>query len=496
MPGAVPSAAKACPGCGRHAGGTACGFCGVAVAPGGFTVERVIKQGPHGRVYLARDAQGAAVALKELQFAAVPGAQEIDAFQREAEVLKTLRHPAIPRFVSSFQQGEGAFLRLYLASEFIDGESLATRLAERGRLPEDELLRLLTEGLHILQYLHGLPHPVLHRDLKPDNILLRPAGDVVLVDFGSARRLSGSRTHGATLAGTFGYMPIEQLGGSVDATSDLYALGATLLHAATGWAPDALMDDDFRLRVPLAVPERVRHVIAGMVQPRRDRRFPSAAAALAALRAGPKPRHRFGRAVAVGLGAGILVVGAARVATPSSDPAAPPMPAARPRVPGGPQSPSHWFQMAKPSCNSLEVAHLMARMPPMPGTDGAGFAATCYALAGRIDDARRTIAALPAAERPRATGVLFGLADVVADAGDDVAAAPMMNLILEFSPDHVQAMYHAGLSEYALGRPKAAAPLLERFLTLYLSEDGFRRNAVTALERIARGLPPINGPRH
>src|SRR5437868_5226569 len=123
MAATAQSTSAACAGCGRNAAGSTCTFCGIALAPGGFVVERVVKQGPHGRVYRARDAEGQAVALKELQFAAVPGAQEIDAFQREAQVLKTLRHPAIPRFVSSFEEGEGAFLRLYLASEFIEGES-------------------------------------------------------------------------------------------------------------------------------------------------------------------------------------------------------------------------------------------------------------------------------------------------------------------------------------------------------------------------------------
>src|SRR5207249_2781251 len=83
---------------------------------------------------------------------------------------------------------------------FIEGESLAARIAARGRLGEADLARVLLEALEVLEYLHGLPQPLLHRDLKPDNILLRPSGELVLVDFGSARRLSGSRTHGAALA--------------------------------------------------------------------------------------------------------------------------------------------------------------------------------------------------------------------------------------------------------------------------------------------------------
>ncbi|MGZ5102344.1 MAG: serine/threonine protein kinase, partial [Usitatibacter sp.] len=163
-------------------------------------MEKVLAQGPHGRVYRARSPEGAAVALKELQFASVPGAQQIDAFEREAAMLKTLHHPRIPRYVASFSEGEGVQLRLYLAAEFIDGEPLSARIA-RGPFTETELRDVATQVLEVLAYLHKLG--VLHRDIKPDNLIVRPGGELVLVDFGSARQLSGSRTYGSTLVGTF-----------------------------------------------------------------------------------------------------------------------------------------------------------------------------------------------------------------------------------------------------------------------------------------------------
>jgi len=221
----------ACPGCSRRGDERRCAFCGVTRNAGGYLVDRVLAQGPHGRVYRAQAPDGEIVALKELQFAQVPGAAQIDAFEREAATLKTLHHPRIPRFVASFAEGEGVQLRLYLAAEFIEGEPLSTRIA-RGPFSEAMLSDVARQVLGVLVYLHKLG--VLHRDIKPDNLIVRPGGEIVLVDFGSARRLSGSRTYGSTLVGTFGYMPTEQLGGTVDATSDLYALGATLLHAATG----------------------------------------------------------------------------------------------------------------------------------------------------------------------------------------------------------------------------------------------------------------------
>ena len=294
-----------CPGCARPGVEPRCAFCGVARVAGGYSVERILGQGASGRVYRAIASDGTMIALKELQFATVPGAQQIDAFEREAATLKTLQHPRIPRFIESFQEGEGVQLRLCLAAEFIDGEPLSARIA-RGPLSEVELRDVAAQVLGVLVYLHKLG--LLHRDIKPDNLIVRPGGELVLVDFGTARRLSGSRTFGATLVGTFGYMPTEQLGGTVDATSDLYALGATLLHAATGKPPAELLAADFSLRVAAGIP--LRDLISRLVQPRRDRRLRSAEAALAALEnpsGPPAVRPRFALAAALALVVGGVI---------------------------------------------------------------------------------------------------------------------------------------------------------------------------------------------
>ena len=131
-----------------------------------------------------------------------------------------------------------------------------------------------------------------------------------------------------------------------------------------------------------------------------------------------------------------------------------------------------------------EVAQLMARRPPPSGWDGAGFAAGCWALAGRIEEARSALEQVPAAERWRAAGIVFDLAHPVADAGDDIAAAPIMNLVLESWPNHFQALYHAGMSDYALGHVDRARTHLTEFLRLYKEEDGFTRNAREALQKL------------
>jgi serine/threonine protein kinase len=268
-----------------------CGHCGAAVAPGGYRVQRVISQSVHGRVYFAVGPDGRGVALKELLFALVPGTEQLDAFEREAAVLRSLSHPDIPRFVASFKEGSGVGTRLYLAQEFLEGESLLQRI-ERKRLDEDEAWTLAAQVLETLQALHQRTPALIHRDVKPANLILRPDGRAALVDFGAARHLARDVTHGATLVGTFGYMPPEQLGGTVEPSSDLYALGATLVHALSGRMPADLLDDglalSFEQHVQGSAP--LRTFLQRLLARKRSERFGSAADALTALRAArPRP---------------------------------------------------------------------------------------------------------------------------------------------------------------------------------------------------------------
>ena len=242
----------------------------------------VLAQSPHGRTYRAQGPTGKA-ALKELVFALVPTAQQLDAFEREAKLLGSVSHPQIPRLIDSFGEGDGPSLRLYLAQELIDGEPLSARIG----IDESEARRIARQLLGILRYLHELG--IIHRDVKPANILRRPDGTLVLVDFGAARALEGV-THGATLVGTFGYMPPEQLGGTVDATADLYALGATLVHLVGRKAPEDILGPDLELRLDhLTVSPAFRAFLARLTARKRTARPASAVEALLALDA-PAPR--------------------------------------------------------------------------------------------------------------------------------------------------------------------------------------------------------------
>ena len=143
-----------------------------------------------------------------------------------------------------------------------------------------------------------------------------------------------------------------------------------------------------------------------------------------------------------------------------------------------------WFAQIKPFCNAVEVEVQQQRTPAPADANGAGYAAACFALAGKIDRARGVIDSLPVRLRPQAAGIVFNVGHPVADAGDDASAGPIMRLVVEYTPENYMALYHAGISEYQLGQYDYARTHLERFLELYQPEDGWRSNAREVLGRI------------
>lgn len=147
---------------------------------------------------------------------------------------------------------------------------------------------------------------------------------------------------------------------------------------------------------------------------------------------------------------------------------------------------SVWFDRIRPSCNALEVELAMRTAPAPEGWEGAGFAAACWAVAGRIDRSRERIMALPEGKREAAAGIVFDVGHPIADMGDDRSAGPIMELVVEFQPWNYMALYHAGMSRYATGRSADARKHLTAFLDRYSLDDGWRRNAIDVLRRIDR----------
>lgn len=281
-----PSSADArrCIACEGLLSGPRCEACGAAALVRRYRVLRVIAQGELGRLYLAEDARGQRIALKELVLLSAPDDHRLQAFEREAKVLTRLSHPRVPRLFESFTEGTGTQTRLYLAQELIEGESLLARLAVH-RYSEAEVRDLARKILSVLVQLHAHVPKIIHRDIKPANLIVRPDGALFLVDLGSARELATGEARGATMTGTYGYAPLEQLAGHVTEWSDLHAVGATLLHLLTRQPPWEFLQEGKGL-VPdrrLDVSEGFRRFIGRLVETDAARRFTTAREALRAL---------------------------------------------------------------------------------------------------------------------------------------------------------------------------------------------------------------------
>jgi serine/threonine protein kinase len=245
-----------------------------------YEVLRTLGQGAFGRTFLARDREaGREVAIKMLDTQRVESLKGFELFEREAAVLRSVRHHGVPEVHASLRAEWEGREAAFLVMEYIAGKSLQTLIEERHHLDPAEASHLLLELLGVLDYLHGRVPPILHRDIKPANIILRPDGFPTLVDFGAVRSaLHGPGHDGSTIVGTYGYMPYEQHMGQASPASDLYALAATYLHLLTGRPPQEFMTPEGRIEVPAGLPggERQREVLGRLLRPAPPERYQSA----------------------------------------------------------------------------------------------------------------------------------------------------------------------------------------------------------------------------
>lgn len=210
---------------------------------GDYTVLGVIGQGGMGTVYLAeQEKPRRRVAIKMIR-GGLLSPQILSRFRHEAEILGQLKHPGIAHIYEAGTHTEGGERRPYFAMEFVEGVSL-TRFAREHDLPTARRLELFVRVCDAVQHAHD--RGVVHRDLKPDNILVTPAGDPKVLDFGVARATSegfgGTTVHtgAGQLLGTVAYMSPEQASGScteVEARSDVYALGIVLYELLSDRLP-------------------------------------------------------------------------------------------------------------------------------------------------------------------------------------------------------------------------------------------------------------------
>jgi serine/threonine protein kinase len=200
---------------------------------GPYTLERLLGQGGFAWAFVGRARDGTPVAVKVLKPRYAGDPQFESRFRNESETAAKLEHPNIIRIRSVAKTGEHVYFAMDLYAD-----SLGARIAREGPLPEEDILRIARDIATALEFAHR--QGVIHRDLKPDNVLIRSDGAAVLTDFGIARAVSGyvASTGVNMTIGTPQYLSPEQAQGSVlDQRVDFYALGVTLYKAATGEVP-------------------------------------------------------------------------------------------------------------------------------------------------------------------------------------------------------------------------------------------------------------------
>ncbi|HLM00468.1 MAG TPA: protein kinase [Pyrinomonadaceae bacterium] len=198
-----------------------------------YLIEREIGAGGMGAVYLAVDQRFESyVAIKQTFYS---NDELGEAFEREARLLNSLLHPALPHVSDYFTEAGGHFLVM----QYIEGEDLFAVLKREGAFPVRDVLRWTDNLLDALDYLHSQDEPIIHRDIKPHNLKITPRGEVILLDFGLAKLKSDNTTGVKSVFGySRKYSPLEQIQGTgTDARSDLFALAATAYHLLTGKPP-------------------------------------------------------------------------------------------------------------------------------------------------------------------------------------------------------------------------------------------------------------------
>ncbi len=231
------------------------------------------------------------VTVKLLAFNPQLSWEQFKLFEREAKVLQGLDHPFIPRYRNYFElseeQGNGVPW-FGLVEDYIPGKSLQDLLENGERFSDVKIRKIALKVLKILIYLHELNPPVLHRDIKPSNLILGEDNNIYLIDFGAVQDQNSVTNISFTVVGTSGYTPLEQFWGKAVFSSDLYALGATLIHLLTGISPTELHDQDYQIEFQDQgkINPILKDWLTTLVEIKISQRYQTAREALTALKTG------------------------------------------------------------------------------------------------------------------------------------------------------------------------------------------------------------------
>ena len=244
-----------------------------------YRIEQVLGQGGMGVTYKAIDlSSGEAAAIKLLHFSRMQDWKTLEMFEREAAILKQLRHPQIPDYLDYAADETRTDVQFMLVQEYIDGKTLEQLVEEGWHCSEEEAGNILMQLLDVLEYLHTLNPPVIHRDINPKNIILSSEKRVYLVDFGAVQERIRTTVYGSsTVVGTYGYAPFEQFSGHTVPASDYYALGATLLFLLSHRHPSDFPTEGMKPRFAdsLTTSPKFMRILDGLLEPSVEKRLAS-----------------------------------------------------------------------------------------------------------------------------------------------------------------------------------------------------------------------------
>lgn len=208
------------------------------VIDGKYEILKLIGSGGMSKVYLAMDKRlNKQWAVKEITKRTRDMNNEvvIQSAIAEANMIKKLDHPALPRIVDIIENGD----MIFVIMDYIEGETLGNVLKAEGPQPQELVVEWALQLCEVLDYLHTRNPSIIYRDMKPDNIMLKPDGNIKLIDFGIAREYKEHKSSDTIGLGTRGYAAPEQFGGQAqtDPRTDIYCLGMTLHHLLTGKNP-------------------------------------------------------------------------------------------------------------------------------------------------------------------------------------------------------------------------------------------------------------------
>ena len=249
-----------------------------------FEIKKILGHGGLATTYLAIDLRtGQKCALKALSFQHIEEWKTWELAEREANILKSLNHPQIPGYIDFFKIETEQDTQVCLVQEYVDGHSLAQLLNENWHFTEDEVIDIAIGMCRILEYLHHFSPPLIHRDIKPGNIILSEDKQPHLLDFDNVKDSIQSQSqvsHGMpTIVGTYGYMPPEQSEGRPVPGSDIYALGMTLITLLSQKDPSQMEKDGMHLRFRphVNISSGLEDVLEKMIVPDWQARYQKAA---------------------------------------------------------------------------------------------------------------------------------------------------------------------------------------------------------------------------